>query len=56
MPVGLGCFPLCWDWGVQGCAVHLELGEAAVLGRLCGSSELHPDSTCQPRYQLHPCM
>ena len=55
MPIGLSCFPLCWDWGIQGCAVRLELGEAALLGRLCGSVELLPSSTSQPRYQLRPC-
>lgn len=54
MPIELSCFPLCWGWGVQGCAVCLELGEAALLERLCCSSELHPSSTSQPRYQLHP--
>lgn len=54
MPVGSSCFLLCWGWGIQGCAVGLELGEAALLGRLCGSSELRPGSTSQPRYQLCP--
>lgn len=34
--------------------MRLELGEPALLGRLCDSSELCPGSTSQPRHRLHP--
>lgn len=54
MSVGFSCFPLCWDWSIHGCAVGLEPEEAALPGRLWGSSELHPSSPSQPRDQLCP--
>lgn len=31
VPVGLGCFPLCWDWGVQGWCSTLGAGGSSCV-------------------------